>query len=144
MTCSRPSRRAKGGFTILEAVIAAAILAGMMGFIYSTMMSMHYSIAASGNHLEAQGLAFDEAWEVFNYMYFEDLQSYPSPNTRPVPTDSRLYNLGGTMRTSVLESPDSAYCDIVVRIDWIQRWPGGYEPASETYTVKRCKTTRAL
>ena len=129
----------KGGFTLTEVLIASAILAGALGAVYSGIITMQISISSATNHIEAQSIAFDEIWSTLN-MPWSQLENYTSPNTRPVSTNSGIYNFGGTIRTSVL--PTSNRCDIIVRVDWLQKSPGGQVAAFETYSVARYDTAR--
>jgi prepilin-type N-terminal cleavage/methylation domain-containing protein len=129
----------KSGYTLVEALIAIAILAGALGGIYTSIVTLKLMTNAAHNHIEAQGIAFDEAWEVFN-MPYHDLVNYSSPNTRAVESNSCLYSLGGTLRTAVLSV--SNRCNIIVRVDWNQRTAGGEIASSESYSISRYETKR--
>jgi prepilin-type N-terminal cleavage/methylation domain-containing protein len=136
----------KKGFTLAEVMVSLAIIAGLLGAGAAGMVILRSSIISGSNHLEAQSLAFDQAWGLFSPPLFSTLQTLASGtnniSTVAVPTNSCLYSAGGTMRTALAAAPDGSYCDIQVTVNWVQRAYGKSTAASETYYVRRYNTGR--
>lgn len=127
------------GFTIMEGVISALLLGATVAFLYNTIISMQTTIYMSGNHIEAQTIAVDEAIKTL-HMPYDDLTHRAGVTTNAVAADSRLFGLGGTIRTAVTSY--SNRCDIIVRVDWRQRAAGTDHALFETYEVTRYNTSR--
>lgn len=64
MRC-RPNR-AKAGLTLVEVLIAVVLVATCSVIIYNGGIYSYKSMMRSRARLEAQGVAFDKLWELFN------------------------------------------------------------------------------
>jgi len=131
-------------------MISLAILAGVLGSLASVIVTLRYAIATGANKLEAQSIAFDEAWSLFNWPYknvtgmnIPNLQDYATNATAlttPVSTNSYLYPASGTIRRTIALATN--YCDIIVYVWWRPRLSGAYGTNSVSYTVRRYDTER--
>lgn len=132
------SFKTKSRFTLIEVLVAMAILAllGISG--YSGLMMAYRMVNSARCRQDAQAVALDSALAVFHQDY-DDVLNEPPVDTEPVPPYSDLYALGGTVRTAV--SHEGSYCNITVRVDWNDVAFGGTSrTSSETATIRRYDT----
>lgn len=126
------------GFTLIETLVAMALLALLTSGGYAGIMMAHRMIASARYHQEAQTLATDKALELYQTDY-DNVRNLPPVETEAVSADSILYELGGTLRTAIQFM--GAYCLVTVRIDWNDpAWGGSSHAAHEEMTVRRYDT----
>jgi prepilin-type N-terminal cleavage/methylation domain-containing protein len=133
------------GFTLTEVMVAAAIVALMLGAVYTSLLFARGVVQNTHCHMEAEQLAMDQLWNVYNALSFEEITDFYSSSANPtiaeVPSSSMLHNLGGTIRTAVISDTD--HFRIIVRVDWNKsgffRRAG---TANETHWIDRYNTLR--
>lgn len=122
-------------FTLIEVLVAMAILALLGTSSYSGLLMAYRMINSAACRQEAQTLALDNAMAVFHQDY-EEVLNEPAVNTEPVPPYSKLHELGGTIRTAV--SHEDSHCRITVRVDWNDVALGGSNRvSSQTANLRR-------
>jgi len=132
-------RRRVRPFTMAEVIVAGAVVALASLGIFGSMIMAHYLIENAREYQEAEKLAVDKLWAVFNERYDDLVQRQDNPSTEAVPQESLLYALGGTIRTAILRYSD--HCRIMVRVDWNGRTITHHaQPASVTLWVDRYNT----
>lgn len=125
-------------FTLVEVMVAMAILALLATSSYSGLLMAYRMLNSARLRQEAQATALDHAMAVY-YQDYDEVLNAPPVETEPVPTYNGLHELGGTVRTAV--SHEGAYCKITVRVDWNDIALGGRSRvASETATLRRYDT----
>lgn len=129
----------KKGFTLAESLIASALTAISVMALYGSMIMSQMIVASARHHNEAQCLAMDRLWTVFNWDY--EVLKNTATATAAVSTNSVLFPLGGTMRTAVLVFTN--HCQVQVRVDWNQRtYGGGTNTPYELYWADRYQNRR--
>ena len=131
----------KDGFTLFEVMISAAVATILILGVYSAMLIFVNMIVTTRCHNEAEALAMDRIWSVFNADYDELRIASPNPRVETVPTTSFLFPMGGTMRTAVLV--ESNACEIQVAVDWRpMTFSGRIIPSQELLTIRRSPARR--
>jgi prepilin-type N-terminal cleavage/methylation domain-containing protein len=133
----------KNGFTLVEAIVASAILAITAGAIFSTLSWGRIIIFQNRCHQEASQIAFDELWNVFN-MRWEEMKSYEAnPNVQNVYPGTLLSDYNGTIATAVYDNGNTY--TITVQVDW-ENLGAGFSGLSsqETFKIVRCYSNRGL
>jgi len=133
----------KNGFTLVEAMVASALLAITAGAIFSTLSWGRIIIFQNRCHQEASQMAFDELWNVFN-MRWEELKSYEAnPNYKDVYPGTLLSEYNGQIAASVIDN--GTYYTITVIVAW-ENLGFGYSglPSRETLQIIRCDSDRGL
>ena len=112
----------KSGMTLVEVMIALFLVGVAAAVVYSEMIMAYRMLMRSRARIEAQGLAFDRLWEVYN----TPLEQMPQVSTpwfsEPTPVSSVL-STNGLIECSILADtnapvlPDPVwYWDIVVQV----------------------------
>jgi type II secretory pathway component PulJ len=137
---SRRDNRSSGRsrFTLLEVVIAFAILGMVSAGVFSSVLMARRMILAARCHKEADCLAADRAWELYN-RDFDFLANYPSPVHETPPEFSVLARFNGVMRSVVYRHLD--HCEIEVRVDWEHPTVEG-RTSHARFSVLRYRTKR--
>ena len=133
----------KNGFTLVEVIVASGLLAITAGAIFSTLSWGRIIIFQNRCHQEAEQIAFDELWNVFN-MHWEELKSYEAnPNLQDVYPGTLLSDYNGTIGTAVFDN--GTYYTIEVQVDW-ENFGFGFSgfPSQETLQIIRCYSDRGL
>ena len=111
---SRPKNKA--GMTLVEVLIAVVLVSVAATLVYSGGASSYKMLMRSRQRLEAQGIAFDKLWTVFNTPY-TDIQAMGLSPVLVEPTPAAgAFPPGGIIRTSV--SPETN--DPILQIDYYQ------------------------
>ena len=131
----------KNGFTLFEVMISSAVAMILIMGVYSAMLVFVNMIVTTRSHNEAEALAMDRIWAVFNQDY-DSLRIFtPNPRVETLPATSFLYPMGGTMRTAVLV--ESNACEIQVAVDWRpMTFSGRSIPSQELLTIRRSPARR--
>ena len=116
------NRNSKTGITLVEVMIAMFLVSVAAIIVYTEMILSYRILSRSRARLEAQSIAFDNVWRIYNM----SLGSMPtiSTNYPPEPTPSwSLMSTGGVVECMVLAEtnapvlPDPVwYWDIVVQV----------------------------
>jgi hypothetical protein len=126
-------------FSLVETAMAFLILGIVIGGIYTSIIMANRMILSAECHQEAQFLACDEAWRLYQFSYDHLLNHY-SPTAEAVDTDMVLFRYNGLIRTAVV--PVGDHVEIQVRLDWDNPAAPGRN-SSEFYTVERHNTLRS-
>ena len=138
---SRAPQQMKAGFTLFEVVISSAIATLTILGVYSAMLMFMNMSISTRCHNEAETLAMDRIWAVFNQDYETLAASNPNPKVEALPASSILFPMGGTMRTAVLVFSNA--CEIQVAVDWVPMTFSGQNPGSqELLTIRRSRVRR--
>ena len=122
-------RTSKSGMTLVEVMVSVFLVAVAASIVYTEMIVSYRILMRSRAKLEAQGMAFDKLWEIYNRSW-TDLQAnhsiYEAPEDTPTPADSVLSD-EGIIR--VIIRPDSDQPELV---EWwdisVEVWPGQNSP----------------
>lgn len=84
-------QKRRSGFTLVEVLIAIVLVSVAAAVVYTEMISSFRILMRSRAKLDAQGLAFDSLWEVYNLAQ-DKLPEASTPNFIPdsVPESRRL------------------------------------------------------
>ncbi|MBA4387088.1 MAG: hypothetical protein C0404_03845 [Verrucomicrobia bacterium] len=78
------------GFTLIEAMVASAVLALALGALYGVIAAGRGMSFNAQQRLDAEALAFDKALEVFNTTDFESIRVATNLAPQAVPASSVL------------------------------------------------------
>ena len=111
---NRPKNKA--GMTLVEVLIAVVLVSVAATLVYNGGASAYKMLMRSRQRLEAQGIAFDKLWSIFN-MPYADLEGMGrSPVLlEPTPT-AGAFPPGGVIRTAVLPETN----DPPLKIDYYE------------------------
>ncbi len=137
----RGFERGVAGFTLVEVMIASFLSTLLLLGVYVAMLKFIDLVVTARQHNEAQTLAMDRIWSVFNQPYQTLRDFSPNPQVEQVPSTSPLFPYGGTLRTGVLV--ESNACTILVAVDWMPLAFGGQPIASrELLSLRRSPVRR--
>ncbi len=127
----------KGGFTLVEVVIASAFAVMAVAVVTSEMVRSYRVFLYSRAKMEAQTIAMDTLWTHF-YTDFETSLRVSRISEEATPAYS-MFSTNGLVRTAVLSFTD--FADIVVQV-----WPSpalslSDRPAIE-YRIRRYNDVR--
>ncbi len=116
-------RSIRNGFTLVEVLIAILLVGVAAAVVYTELIASYRILMRSRAKLEAQGLAFDKLWEVYN-LPMEDLPEMSDPDfdVESTPVHSVLSTNAVivckiTTETNAPTLPDPVYFwDIYVRV----------------------------
>ena len=125
-----PKQSRRSGLTLVEVLIAIMLVSVAAAVVYTELIYSYRILMRSRAKLDAQGLAFDKLWEVYNL----PIDSLPLVSTsgfvvEPAPTNSVLHPHGLivcdiTTETNAPSLPDPVYFwDIYVQV-----WAGTNSP----------------
>lgn len=135
----------KGGFTLVEVMVASALLAITAGAMFSSLSWCRVIVFQNRCHEEAEQFAFDQLWNTFN-MRWEELRDFHlSEGTRvtEVAENSLLADYNGEIWTAVYDYGDYFLIEVKVVWDNIGSAFSPY-PAEETLRIYRYNTDRGL
>ncbi len=117
-------RSSKTGFTLVEVMVSVFLVAVAAAIIYSEMLLAYRTLMRSRARLEAQTMAFDHLWELYNLKDDSDLPSIATNLALATPQES-VFGTTGVIEMAILpeidapQTPDLIqYWDIVVQV-----WP---------------------
>lgn len=106
--------------TLVEVLIAVVLVGATASAIYGGGFYSYKALMRSRARLEAQGIAFDRLWYIFN-MPYEDLPSLSVSDELPTHEDT-FFSTNGLVRYAIVPETD----DPVSRIDYwevrVQVW----------------------
>ena len=110
----------KSGMTLVEVLVAVVLVGATASAVYGGGFFAYKVMMRSRARLEAQGIAFDLLWKVFNADY-ATLPTVSTNGTLRTPEDS-LFSTNGLVRYAVMPESDAP----VSRIDYweiqVQVW----------------------
>lgn len=131
--------RSEAGLTLLEVVFATVIAALAAILLYPTFMLANSMVMANQQKLEAEGLAMDQALEIFNTFNFTAVTL--ATNLPPVaPPSSSLLSGNSEIRVMIVPNTGTAIpykWDVEVRVKRDRFWPGGKTVTLTNDTVYR-------
>ncbi len=118
-----PKHDKRRGLTLVEVLIAIMLVSVAAAVVYTEMIASFRILMRSRAKLEAQGLAFDKLWEVYN-LPIDNLPLVSTSDFMPedAPEDSVLYPHGVIVcdiatETNAPSLPDPVYYwDIFVKV----------------------------
>jgi prepilin-type N-terminal cleavage/methylation domain-containing protein len=120
----------RGGFTLVEVLIAIMLVGIAATVVYTELIASYRILMRSRAKLDAQGMAFDTLWQVYNLPVDQlPLTSVSSFIEEDAPTNSVLFPHGVivcdiTTETNAPNLPDPVYFwDIYVQV-----WAGTNSP----------------
>ena len=117
---SRPKNKA--GMTLVEVLIAVVLVSVAATLVYNGGASAYKMLMRSRQRLEAQGIAFDKLWTVFNMPYTNIQAMGLSPVLlEPTPTEG-AFPPGGVIRTAVLPETTAPLLQIDYYASTVQVW----------------------
>jgi hypothetical protein len=131
------------GMTIMEALVASALLALVIASVSLAIINGHRAILFARLHGAAHELAFDYAWETFNWDYKRLVNVQTNPVRFAVSEehpDHLLGPYGGTVRIATLDHTNAV--EIQVQVNWNQRGADGAIPSSQDARVLRAYSLR--
>lgn len=114
----------KSGMTLVEVLIAVVLIAATAAIIYEGFFYSYKTIMRSRARLDAQGIAFDKLWEIYNQsldtIMEMALPSYTDPTSMPTPTNS-VFSTNGIVQWAVMAETNEPilkvdYWEIVVQV----------------------------
>jgi len=126
----KPKQKTRSGFSLVEVLIAIVLVGVAAAVVYTELIASYRILMRSRAKLDAQGMAFDTLWDVYN----RPVTSLPRVSTNSyvnmsVPTNSVLFPHGVivcdiTTETNAPTLPDPVYYwDIYVQV-----WAGEDSP----------------
>jgi prepilin-type N-terminal cleavage/methylation domain-containing protein len=103
----------KVGMTLVEILLAVVLVSVAATLVYNGGFYSYKILMRSRLRLEAQGIAFDRLWELFN-LPFEDLPTAAVSGTETPPTGG-AFPPGGLVRFAVLPETNAP-------LNWIEYW----------------------
>jgi len=103
----------RNGLTLIEVLIAVVLVGVSSIIIYTGGLYSYKSMMRSRARLEAQGVAFDRLWELFN-MPFEDLPNVSVTGVDPTP-EKTVFSTNGTVQFAVMPETHAP-------LNWIDYW----------------------
>lgn len=121
----------KSGMTMIEVLISVALAAVAVSIIYAGIFYSYKTVMRSRARLDAQGLAFDKLWEIYNQsldtIIEMALPSYDEPTSSPTPANS-VFSTNGTIQWAVMPEVEPP----VLRVDYweiqVQVWAPANSP----------------
>lgn len=104
----------KSGMTLVEVMVAVMLVATTAAAIYGGGFYCYKVMMRSRARLEAQGIAFDQLWIVFN-MPYESLPNVAQTGSVQTPEES-VFSTNGLVRFAIIPETE----DPVSRIDYWQ------------------------
>lgn len=111
----------RAGMTLVEVLIALVLVSAAAAVVYQSVFYSYKTMMRSRIRLDAQGIAMDKLWEVFNWRY-ENLPVNPGGyfTNHPTPADS-LFSTNGIVEcwvTPELNDPVSRfdYWEVIVQV----------------------------
>lgn len=111
----------KSGMTLVEALIAVVLVSVAATLVYSGGFSSYRMLMRSRERLEAQGIAFDKLWILFNMPYDDLVVMSRNPALlEPTPVEG-AFPAGGIIRSAVLPETNAPLlqidcCEITVQV----------------------------
>ncbi|AKJ63554.1 type II secretion system protein [Kiritimatiella glycovorans] len=107
-----PSTRKNGGFTLVEVMVSIGLIGTVVAIFAGAMITAYRSLTVSRGRLDAQGIAFDRLWEVYQ-------ESYESLQDSDIRTpEYSSFSTNGWVRVRIL--PHTDHREIVVQV-WAPR-----------------------
>ena len=103
----------KSGMTLVEVLIAVVLVGVCATVIYNGGFYSYKAMMRSRARLEAQGIAFDKLWTLFN-MPFNDLPSLSVSGDEPTPEES-VFSTNGLVQFAVMPETEAP-------LNWIEYW----------------------
>lgn len=103
----------RSGMTLVEVLLAVVLVSIAAALVYHGGFYSYRTLMRSRARLDAQGVAFDRLWELFN-MPFEDLPSAAVTGTESTP-DYGALSTNGMVRFAVRPETNAP-------INWIEYW----------------------
>jgi prepilin-type N-terminal cleavage/methylation domain-containing protein len=122
--------RTKAGLTLVEVLIAVVLVGTCSVIIYNGGLYSYKSMMRSRARLEAQGVAFDKLWQLFN-MSFEDLPSVSVSGVEATP-ERTIFSTNGIVQFAVMPETNAPLNWIEYWEIRVQVWP---QPASPLFSV---------
>jgi len=114
MSVTELKKKRKAGMTLVEVLVATVLVAVSASAIYTGGFYCYKAMMRSRARLEAQGIAFDQLWILFN-MAYESLPNVSAVNTLSTPEES-VFLTNGLVRCAIIPETE----DPVSRIDYWQ------------------------
>jgi len=99
------------GFTLVEVLIAIAVIAAAVLVVYGEMMQSYRFLYQARGRMEAQSIAFDRLWEVYNWDY--TLLGNSQVISTSTSTNS-MFGTNGVIRVGIVSQP--LYSDVTVQV----------------------------
>lgn len=103
----------KAGMTLVEVLMAVVLVSVAATLVYHGGFYSYRTLMRGRARLEAQGIAFDRLWELFN-MPFEDLPASAVAGTAATPVDG-VFEGAGLVQFAVLPETNAP-------LNWIEYW----------------------
>ncbi|MGE4489550.1 MAG: type II secretion system protein J [Kiritimatiellales bacterium] len=101
------------GMTLVEVMIAVVLVSIAAVLVYQGGFYSYKTLMRARMRLEAQGIAFDKLWQLFN-MPFENLPGSAEVHTEATPAGGAFPN-GGLIRYAVIPETNAP-------LSWIEYW----------------------
>ncbi len=99
--------------TLVEVLIALVLISAAATVVYQGIFYSYRTMMRSRARLDAQGIAFDKLWELFN-MPYNDLPSSANYDSEPTPEGS-LFSTNGIIEFAILPETNAP-------LNWIEYW----------------------
>lgn len=133
------ARRAEGGLTLVEVVVALAVGAVASVVAYTTILTANAMIQSNAQRLDAEAWAVDTAWDLFHTFDFERVALATNLPPRSPPAAS-LLSPASELRAMIVPVPGavSPYAwDVEVRVKRARVGLGGMRAPSTHDVVYR-------
>lgn len=100
--------------TLVEVLIALVLISAAAGVVYQSIFYSYKTMMRSRARLDAQGIALDRLWELFNSIAFDDLPNTAQLGSEPTPEGS-VFSTNGIVEYAILPETD-------VPVSWIEYW----------------------
>jgi prepilin-type N-terminal cleavage/methylation domain-containing protein len=105
----------KAGMSLVEIMISVVLVGVAAMLVYQGIIYSYKMLARSRARLEAQGIAFDRMWQVFN-MTQDDVVAEAERGVVSLPTPATsVFSTEGIVRYSVTAETDAP-------LDWVEYW----------------------
>ncbi len=119
------------GMTLVEVLIAVVLTAAAAAIIYEGVFYSYKTVMRSRARLDAQGIAFDKLWEIYNQsldtIMEMALPTYTDPTSTSTPPSS-VFSTNGIVQWAVLPETNPP----VLRVDYweidVQVWAPSNSP----------------
>lgn len=135
---NRPNNRT--GMTLVEVLIAVVLVSLAATLVYNGGFSSYRTMMRSRERLEAQGIAFDKLWVLFN-MPLSNLRDITNPEVGSEPTpEGCAFSTNGLIEFSVIPETDEPvaqidYWEIIVQV-WAPSNSALFSVMNEDGTVR--------
>lgn len=120
----RPGR--KSGMTLVEVLISVVLVSIAAALVYNGGFYSYRTLMRSRLRLEAQGIAFDKLWQLFN-MPLKDIPGIAVAESEPVPAGG-VFPADGIVRYAVMPETNAPLSTIDYWEITVQVWAPSNSP----------------